>query len=153
MGRTSSITMQPPPEPQEGPLAQHTWGPSRQEAAFHAGQQYPSPPGAHWGPNGPSTPPGFPPLAPPQSMGHSKPASSLVSILPHKPGKSVASEKEFDRDMQRTINSNLPKFDGAGNVGGFLRVFEQMQGMYGASERQMVGALFTCLKGSALSWL
>ena len=28
-----------------------------------------------------------------------------------------------------------------------------MQGMDGASERQMVGALFTCLKGSALSWL
>lgn len=55
--------------------------------------------------------------------------------------------------MQRTINSNLPRFDGTGSVGGFLRVFEQMQEMYGASERQMIGALLTCLKGSALSWL
>ena len=55
--------------------------------------------------------------------------------------------------MARLINTNLPKFDGLGNVRGFFNVFERMQSMYGADEWQMTGALLTCLKGSALAWL
>ena len=55
--------------------------------------------------------------------------------------------------MERTINSNLPKFDGTGSVKGFISYFERMQDMYGADEWQKTGALLTCLKGSALALL
>ena len=82
--RPPSITLQPEYELGADFSQQTAWEPSMQQAALGAGQQCPNPPNVSQNPQGISTPPGFPPLAPAHSRGRAPlPNSSAAPIPPY----------------------------------------------------------------------